>query len=99
MPAVAFIHRSRCPAVNVVALGRESQFFVSFLVLMRLLTRPTHRPRHAASGVFTWSKPVRPHPIRREYNPPIHLAGQVEVKHGIAIRLTKTKTNVTYNLK
>jgi len=28
---------------------------------MRRFTRPTHRPRHAASGVFTWSKPVRPH--------------------------------------
>ena len=35
MPAMSFSRRSRCPAVNVVALGRESQFFVSFLVLMR----------------------------------------------------------------
>ena len=24
MPANAFLHRSRCPVVNVVALGRES---------------------------------------------------------------------------
>ena len=56
------LHLSRCAVRTSWPLGRESQFFVSFYVLVRCFTRPTNHPRHAASGATSWSKPVRPHP-------------------------------------
>ena len=58
---IALTPRSRGQRVNVTALGCEGQLSVSFYFLVRLLTRPTNHPRHAASGVLTRSKPVRPH--------------------------------------
>src|SRR5665213_886142 len=44
---------------------------------MRFFTRPTHLPRHAASGVFTWSKPVRPR-IRLQHHRLIYGGGQIK---------------------
>ena len=54
------LHPSRCAVRTSWHLGRESQFSISFYFLVRFFTRPTNHPRHAASGAFPRSKPVRP---------------------------------------
>ena len=61
-PAVHVFAASRrhCENVAVNQAARARPSLSAFICLVRFLTRPTNRPRHAACASNDESKPVRP---------------------------------------